>query len=132
MKKNRLLETFTVLGSALTLLMLLSGCAGTGTWVWEHEQQLDAVALAQARSECEQLARREADRLDFFYPPYSDYPFYRQGFHPPYYQPWIGWSQHSRFFRYQDNFDRFFRICMTAKGWHLVKRQQEKQTADPR
>jgi len=104
------------------LLFVLSGCASKTYWEWEHKDHLDRSILLADRQECQKIARREADRNDHYYL-YHDYLYYwpydRWG---RYYVPYRGWYLHSRFMRYQDDLERFFSVCMKAKGWTLVKK----------
>jgi len=103
------------------ICLLLTGCATP--WVWEHPQKLGPEELQAATAECEQLAREEANRNDYFlpgpYPYFSPYPSrfndYRYAY--PYDYPFSFYYDSQRRF---DDLQRFFRICMQAKGWRQV------------
>ncbi|MCW8892073.1 MAG: hypothetical protein OQK50_00625 [Deltaproteobacteria bacterium] len=91
-------------------------------WVWEHEEVKSQSLLLKDQQDCRKLARQEADQVNYFFR-YTDFPFYwpyydRQSFHRPYW----GWNNHYRFLRWQDDYDRFFHLCMRAKGWRLSKK----------
>lgn len=105
----------------LILTLLQFGCVSNSYWTWEHNE-LNNSQLANNRQECRQLARIEADNHDFFYS-YRNDPFYwpynpRKHFNEPYWS----WYRHNRFIRYQENLDRYFYICMKAKGWERVQK----------
>lgn len=110
----------------LLLVLLLAGCAPPTKWVWQHPQGLDQQQLQQAISSCDQIAQDEIARNDYFtpylfpyYPPYADsYYFWRHRYlyDYPYYPPSYYYDSERRFFDRQ----RFFRICMHAKGWRKV------------
>lgn len=110
--------------TVILLLLILSGCA-TSTLVWEHTQGLDAEQRLLAQQECRELAHREARYQSFFY----DGLFFplRSSFyyHERYYAPSPFWYEHNRQMRYHDNANRFYRLCMEAKGWRLIRHKTE-------
>lgn len=112
---------------ALSLLQF--GCVSNTYWTWEHND-LSNSQLAKDRQECRQLAQNEADSRDFFYNNYRNDPFYwpyhpRKHFYDPYWN-W-NWYRHNSFIRYQDNLERYFTICMKAKGWTPVQKIKKKE-----
>jgi hypothetical protein len=105
----------------LALTLLQFGCVSNTYWTWEHNE-LNNSQLAEDRQECRQLAQKEADSHNFFYN-YRYDPFYwpyHQRKHS--YDPYWNWYRHNSFIRYQDNLDRYFYICMKAKGWERVQK----------
>ena len=111
---------FIFISLLLVLPLLLSGCLGSGYWVWQHPDGLSNAALQEAKLECRQLAERQVDRFDYYYPayygPYYDDYFFWQGHHRPYY-----WRQPLYdFHRYNRDLDRLYNVCMQAKGWQLI------------
>jgi hypothetical protein len=115
--------------SSLLLLisLLLSGCLGGETWRWQHPDELTDQARLQAIVSCEQLADEEVRRNYAFYD-YYPFPVYRS------YSPQDRFFFRDHYFHYlnhrrmQDR-NRYFHICMKAKGWKLVKlpEPQEKE-----
>ena len=105
----------------LVLFVFLTGCAGRGVLVWEHPEGLDDLQLQQAQNECRQIAQRE---VSYPYYPYGDllFPFYRPfNYHGRYYaDDWI-WRDHFAQMRYQEELSRFYRVCMEAKGWRMIR-----------
>ncbi len=128
MDKKRIIKRGIGLFPALMLLIVISGCSSTTYWEWEHQERKDRLQRLQDEQDCRRLARREAAWYgydDFFYP---DYPFFRP-YHP---HPWAypqywGWNSHYRFLHRQEELRRLFRLCMEAKGWHLVKKTRTDQ-----
>lgn len=113
----------------LLLALVLNGCAGNSYWTWEHPQGLGSQQLQKDELECRRLAEREANISSYRYY-YYDYPYYDlyayRGRHHPAYYDWT-WYNHYRFIQYQDDLDRYFRVCMTAKGWQLVRKEKTVQ-----
>lgn len=108
----------------LALPFFVGGCASGTYWTWEHPTYGQG-RLGADQQECRQLARQEANRNDFFYG-YGSYPLYWPHFSRRYYyDPYWDWYYHDRFMRYQNDLDRYYRLCMKAKGWSLVKKQKE-------
>ncbi len=111
----------------LALTVALTGCVSNSYWAWEHHDlnRNNRLTLAEDQRECHNLAHDEANRYDYLYF-YRNYPYfkpyYRQG---RYYDPFWEWQYHDRFFRYQNALDRYYRICMKAKGWSLIKKTKE-------
>lgn len=102
--------------------LALGGCATTTQWTWEHVDHLDQAVLAKDREECRNIARQEANQHQydpFYYDDFYFWPYQRWGRYP--FSYW-GWSHHSRFELYQDNLERYFNVCMKAKGWSLVRK----------
>jgi len=104
----------------LIFVLLLAGCATP--WVWQHPQGLGKQELEQATNECLDLAWQEANSRDYYTPYYYPYyPYYDRYYyrHSPYYYdypPPIFYDSQRRLYDEQ----RFFRICMHAKGWRQV------------
>lgn len=106
--------------AAATMALLLSGCTGGPYWSWQHPQGLDNIALQQAQNECQALAERELNSLDY-YRPYSLYPRYdyrhsRRDHHRSYYL-----APSYDFQRYNFDLDQLYRFCLQSKGWQRVK-----------
>jgi hypothetical protein len=109
----------------LTLILFLSGCASTTYWTWEHKEDFSRSQLQKDRQECRRIAQIEANQSNLFYNDWYD-PFYwsyrsHRNNHDPFY--W-SWYRHDRFLRYQDDLDRYYFICMRAKGWERVKKNK--------
>lgn len=131
MNKNVFRQTFIWIPLVLAFVLIQSGCASKTYWTWEHNE-LTTSQMVKDRQECRQLARIEADNHDFFYN-YRYDPFYwphhsRKHYYNSYWD-W-NWYRHDRFIRYQDSLDRYFYICMKAKGWERVKKIKQ-ESPDP-
>ncbi len=107
----------------LFIVLILAGCTGRGMLVWEHPQGLDNQQLLQAQKECQQIAHRETRFPHYIYGTYGSplFPFYRPFYyHDRHYADDVIWHDHVEHMSYQREFNRLYRICMTAKGWSLV------------
>lgn len=113
-RHNLLFLVLLLLASSL----VLSGCMTSGNWVWQHPIEQDDQARVQAIIACEQIADDEVRRKVY----YSPYRF-------PYYDRY--YSRHDHYFYWPNDFfynahrefqdwNRYFRICMKAKGWRRV------------
>lgn len=92
------------------LLLLLSGCGSHSNRTWQHPDKQGELQLLKDWKECRELAQTEVAQINYFYN------FYGGGMYElPYYGPYY------RGDRYQDDVERFFRVCMKAKGWQRVK-----------
>lgn len=113
-------QKFRKLAILLTSLLLLSGCIGKQQWEWQHPQNPGDEAKRLAIAECEKIASEELRPGDYYlyfpYPSYFDRHVFKERY--PYY-----WNDYYLFRAQQDFFERqrYFRICMKAKGWQLVK-----------
>ncbi|WP_303721069.1 hypothetical protein [Malonomonas rubra] len=102
------------------ILLLLSGCIGLNRWEWQHPENYGDAARQQAIAECDQIAGEEVFRRNYFYFPL--YPRYYDRYYDHDRRPFY-WTD-DYFYRTQQKLydrQRFFRICMKAKGWHLVE-----------
>ncbi|WP_156827025.1 hypothetical protein [Geopsychrobacter electrodiphilus] len=101
-------------------LLLLCGCGVP--LVWQHPEGLSQAELQQATDECLRLSRQEAENSDYFSPHfYPRFPFYDRHYYrhsaywygepPPFY-----YDVQRRWYDEQ----RYFHICMLAKGWRQV------------
>lgn len=109
----------------ILMLLVLGGCAAYPRLIWEHPQGFDADQRLQAQQECRELAHREARYQSFFYGDLF-FPFHRSFYyHDRHYPSSTFWYEHHRQLKYQDDLDRFYHLCMEAKGWRLIPLEQE-------
>lgn len=117
--------TYFLLLLTLLLPIILGGCVSKSHWVWKNLEKPTELEFLKDKKECRDLAREETSRIDYYY----DYaPFGRPfgiPFYAPYHYDYHGYRHHFfndyRYFQEQDDYDRFFRVCMKAKGWEWVK-----------
>ncbi len=114
----------------VALLLLLSGCVSKSYWVWQHPDKQGELQLLQDQKECRELAQTEVAQINYFYDFYDmgylyDFPYYDDSYRGRYHRPFFRGYHHYRFIREQDYFERFFRVCMKAKGWQQVKADPE-------
>jgi hypothetical protein len=105
----------------LLCLLSLSGCGAP--WVWQHPQGLGPQELQRATAECRELAWEEANRYDFFGP--YPYPYFFPYYARPHHRHPHFWYDDPPPFYYHSqrrilDEQRFFQICMQAKGWRQV------------
>ncbi len=102
-------------------LLLLSGCLGNSYLAWQHPAGLSNAELQTAKAQCRQLAQNEVNRFDY-YEPYYDHPFYYERYsRGGHYRPYFWRRSYYDFHRYNIDLDRFYKVCMQAKGWYLVR-----------
>ncbi len=109
-----------MLSALLLLLLLLAGCAGQSNWSWQHPQGLGQSEALQAIAFCQSIADDEINRHDYFFPYYSHYSYYDNRDYRDrrtFYSSTLHYQQRQRFLDRQ----RYFRICMTSKGWEKGK-----------
>ena len=113
------------------LAMILGGCVGKSHWVWQNPEKTTDREFLEDKKECRDLASEESSRIDYYY----DYSPFGRPFGIPFYSPYHRHNYHGnrhtffnddRYFQEQDAYDRFFRVCMKAKGWKWVKVEKEK------
>ena len=119
--------------TSLALVLLLSGCASRSLWVWDSVEGKSEAQFLEDDLDCQALARHEAGRGRYYQPwpclgcspnywgadPFSPY-YYDHSFHPFYGDP-------NLFFRYEDDLEQLYRVCMKAKGWQLVRKSIENE-----
>lgn len=117
------------------MLLFLGGCASSSYWAWQHPDKQGELQLLKDQKECRDLAQAEVAKINYYFDFYNmyDFPYYwpspRDRHHRPVlrsYHPYFGSYGHYRFLQQQDDLDRFFRICMKAKGWRRVKIDPDK------
>ena len=91
-------------------LLLLCSCGSHSNWTWQHPNKQGELLLPEDLKECRELAQTEVLQINYFYDCYG-YGMYDLSYYGPYY----------RGDRYQDDLERFFQVCMKAKGWQRVK-----------
>lgn len=105
----------------LLLLLLLAGCIGRSQWAWQHPAGYGETERQQAIAECEMIATEESSRYDYYLPdPFFYDRYYFRGQHLYYWPGFYRYDWHRERHEYQ----RFFRTCMKAKGWRLIKLPQ--------
>jgi hypothetical protein len=105
----------------LLLLFCLPLYACGPSLVWQHPQMLGQTELQQATAECRKLSWQEANSTDYYTPYlYPRFPLYGRHYYrysPFWYDdPPLYYAAQQRWLDEQ----RFFRICMLAKGWRQV------------
>jgi hypothetical protein len=111
----------------LLLPIVLGGCVNKSHWVWKHPEKPTELEFLSDKKECNDLAQEESSKIDYYYGYRSLFssPFYTPYYHDRYsYHPF---ANDDRYFRQQDDLERFFRVCMKAKGWELVKVEKKKE-----
>lgn len=108
---------------SITLLLLLCGCASLSYWTWQHPNIQSELQLLKDRKECRELARTEVVQINYYYSFYNmgqryDFPSY---YYDQYRSPFFHGYHHYLFMQQQEDLERFFLICMKAKGWQQVK-----------
>jgi hypothetical protein len=110
---------------AIFMLLLLCGCVGNSYWTWQHPDKQSELQLLKDRNECRNLAQTEVAQINYFYDFYDygmdDFPFYAPSYRNRFYRPYFRGYHNYKFFQQQNDLERFFRICMKAKGWQRVK-----------
>jgi len=128
---------FTVFLLLLILLttILLGGCVSKSHWVWKNPDKPTEIDFLKDKKECRELARSETAQIDYYY----DYSPFGPPFGIPFYVPYY-YDRYSyrhpffndyRYFQEQDDLEHFYRVCMKAKGWELVKIEKKKETYTP-
>jgi len=115
---------------AIFTLLLLCGCISNNRWVWQHPDKQGELQLLKDQTECRKLAQTEVAQINYFSDYYDmgylyDFPFYGYSYRGKYRRPFFRGYHHYRFMQEQDDFERFFRVCMKAKGWQRVKVEPE-------
>jgi len=98
-------------------LLFLWGCASP--WTWQHPDGLGEQELQNAVQECQKIARDEVNRFDY-YTPYPAPPYFPLHDRFRHYNPYWDTYPPPLYYDSQRKFideERFFRICMFAKGW---------------
>jgi len=106
---------------ALLLPIVLGGCVNKSHWVWKNPEKPAESDYLKDEKECNELAQSETSRIDYYYGYHS---LFSSPFYTPYYHDRCSYhpfANDDRYFRQQDDLERFFRICMKAKGWKLIK-----------
>jgi hypothetical protein len=117
---------------SIFMLLVLSGCAGSGYWTWQHPDKQGELQLLKDQKECRDLAQAEVANINYYFDFYDMYasPYYWPSYrdrHHRIYGPYFSSYSHYRFMQQQDDLDRFFRICMKSKGWRRVKIEPDKK-----
>ena len=120
---------FLQLVAVFMLLLLLCGCVSHSHWTWQHPDKQSELQLLKDRKDCRDLAWAEVAQANYFYDFYDRYafPFYDPYYHNRFYPLHFHGYYHYQFFQRQEDLERFFRICMKAKGWQRVKIETEAQ-----
>ncbi len=114
-----------------TLLLLLCSCISPSYWIWQHPNKQGELQLLKDRKECHELAKTEVAQINYYYAFYNmgqryEYLSYSPYYYDRYRRPYFHSYHHFRFVQQQGDLERFFQICMKAKGWRRVRVEPEK------
>lgn len=115
---------------SVVLLLLLCGCVSHNQWTWQHPEKQGELQLLKDQKKCRELAQTEVAQINYLYNFYAmdylyNFPFYDHYYRDRYLRPFFRGYHHYRFMQEQDDFERFYRVCMKAKGWQRVKVEPE-------